>query len=70
MHVLTLIGCVLFSDVGPRDEGRGGGRREGWGGGGERRSEPCLCVRAGVCLRNCVCGLDQPPEFTLQLRED
>lgn len=47
MHVLTLIGCVLFSDVGPRDGRRGGGvnrvcvLRAGW--------------RAPVCLRNCVC---------------
>lgn len=35
MHVLTLIGCVLFSDVGLRDRGRSRGR----GGGGV-----CVCV--------------------------
>lgn len=33
MHVLTLIGCVLFSDVGLGDGGWGGGED---GGGGER----------------------------------
>lgn len=67
MHVLTLIGCVLFSDVGPREEGKGGVRKRGRGG-------RCLCVcargRTRVCLRNCVCGLDQPPEFTQRLRQD
>lgn len=37
MHVLTLIGCVLFSDVGLRDRGRrrGKNRRGGEGRGGE-----------------------------------
>lgn len=37
MHVLTLIGCVLFSDVGLRDRGRSRGR------GGEGGSV-CVCV--------------------------
>lgn len=49
MHVLTLIGCVLFSDVGLGD-GLGGGAG-------------CVSVHTGVC----ACGLDEPPEFTLQL---
>lgn len=40
MHVLTLIGCVLFSDVGLGDGGGGGG-------GGERGV--CWCAR--VCVR-------------------
>lgn len=56
MHVLTLIGCVLFSDVGLGD---GGGERGGGGGGGERGVCWCACV--------CACGLDEPPEFTPQL---
>lgn len=43
MHVLTLIGCVLFSDVGPREEGKGGVRKRRRGRGGR-----CLCV--------CVCA--------------
>lgn len=54
MHVLTLIGCVLFSDVGLGD---------GRGGGGRRRGARCVLVRMCVC----ACGLDEPPEFTLQL---
>lgn len=37
MHVLTLIGCVLFSDVGPREEGKVEGRKGGVG---------CWCVCA------------------------
>lgn len=49
MHVLTLIGCVLFSDVGPREAKEGGGR--GWG-------VVCVCACAGafacVCVIVCV----------------
>lgn len=58
MHVLTLIGCVLFSDVGLGDGG-GVGRRQGW----RRRGASLRCV----LVRACVYGLDEPPEFTLQL---
>lgn len=54
MHVLTLIGCVLFSDVGLRDRGRRRGKDRGGGG---VDSERCVCV----------CGLDEPPEFSQQL---
>lgn len=32
MHVLTLIGCVLFSDVGLRDRGRRRGKNMRGGG--------------------------------------
>ena len=60
MHVLTLIGCVLFSDVGLRDRGR---RRGKDGGGGEWAV--CICLFVCVCV--CVSGLDEPPEFSLQL---
>lgn len=28
------------------------------------------CWRTRMCLRKCVCGLDQPPEFTQRLRQD
>lgn len=56
MYVLTLIGCVLFSDVGLGD---GEEEKRGWGRWGAGR----VCARA--CL--CVCGLDEPPEFSLQL---
>lgn len=57
MHVLTLIGCVLFSDVGLGDDGGGGGGRDG--GGGERGV--CWCARV------CVCGLDEPHSAALGL---
>lgn len=60
MHVLTLIGCVLFSDVGLGD---GGGGRHGW----RRRAARLRCVFARTHGRARVCGLDEPPEFTLQL---
>lgn len=70
MHVLTLIGCVLFSDVGLRDRGR----RRGKDGGGEGvvRGRCWMMGRVYVCLWMwvCMCGLDEPPEFSLQLWEE
>lgn len=42
MHVLTLIGCVLLSDVGLGDGGGEEARMEEAG----SETEMCLCVRA------------------------
>lgn len=51
MHVLTLIGCVLFSDVGLRDRGRRRGK-DGEGRGQMLRDKLCVCV----CVCACVCA--------------
>lgn len=49
MHVLTLIGCVLFSDVGVRDRGRRRGK-VGGGGLGCAMVHTVFCVCVHVCV--------------------
>lgn len=50
MHVLTLIGCVLFSDVGLGDGGGEEARMEEAG----SAAEMCVCARERECARVCV----------------
>ena len=51
MHVLTLIGCVLFSDVGLEGGGGEGVRTEEAG----NEAQACVCAPAHVCVCVCVC---------------
>jgi len=53
MHVPTLIGCVLLTDVGLRDMGRRRRGKEGEEGAEVFRD--CVCVFVCFCVCVCVC---------------